>query len=170
MRKGLDEYTCIIVLDFKENFRLSYGGNEITCDYYNKRQISCLGVAVIFKDGNEEKIEYVCYLSEILSHDSLFSADVLDQFLDELNSKYKYIHIYTDCGPHFRSKEFIYRVRKASTERNKGISLHYFGEYHGKCIVDGHFGRISQLFRERVDIRRINSLNELRYVFEEEAK
>ena len=105
IRNNLSSEECLIVMDFKENFRLSNGGNELSYDYYNKRQISCLGVALIFKDEtNKEVIQYVSYLSEILSHDSLFSGDVLDKFFDELSNNFKYVHIYTDCGPHFRSK------------------------------------------------------------------
>ena len=158
-------------MDFKENFRLSNGGNELSYDYYNKRQISCLGVALIFRDEtNKEVIQYVSYLSEILSHDSLFSGDVLDKFFDELSNNFKYAHIFTDCGPHFRSKKFIYRVKRATEIRNKGISLHFFCEYHGKCIVDGHFGRISDLFKNRGDIRKIDSIYELRDLFELKAK
>ena len=170
IKNSLDEETCILVLDFKENFKLSNGGNEISCDYYNKRQVSCLGAALIFKDGEDIKTEYIAYFSDILSHDSLFAGDVLDRFMDELNCRYKYIHIFTDCGPHFRSKEFIYRVKKVSIERNKGVSLNYFAEYHGKSIVDGFFGRLSKLFK-RIDYQySIKDVEEFKEVFEEEAQ
>lgn len=171
IRNNLDNETCLLIMDFKENFRLSYGGNEIGNDYYNKRQISCLGVSLIYNIDGNEYIQYISYLSKILSHDSLFSSDVLEQFLDELNSKYKNIHIFTDCGPHFRSKEFICRVKNISKKRNKNVSLHFFAEYHGKSLVDGHFGRLSQLFKKNIDINYyIENVQVLRDVFEKEAK
>ena len=60
---NLDNKSCVLILDFKENFKLSNSGNEMSYDYYNKRKISCLGVALIFRDEtNKEFIQYVCYL------------------------------------------------------------------------------------------------------------
>ena len=56
---------------------MSHGGNEISYDFYNKRQVSCMGAALIFNNNNQLKVEYVSYFSNILSHDSLFSGDVL---------------------------------------------------------------------------------------------
>ena len=49
---NLDNESCVLILDFKENFKLSHGGNEISCDFYNKRQVSCMGAALIFKSQN----------------------------------------------------------------------------------------------------------------------
>ena len=90
--------------------------------------------------------------------------------MDELNSSYKYIHIFTDCGPHFRSREFICRVKKVSIERNKGISLNYFAEYHGKSIVDGFFGRLTKIFK-KIDYQySIKDVNEFKEVFEKEVQ
>ena len=149
---------------------MSYGGNELSYDYYNKRQISCLGVALLYMDNKELKTEYISYFSNILSKDSLFSSDVLDLFINELNEKYKKVHIFTDCGPHFRSKEFLYRVKKLSIEKNLDISLNFFAEYHGKSIVDGHFGRLSQIF-EKIDYAySIVTIEQLKEAFENEAK
>ena len=52
---NLDNENCILILDFKENFKLSHGGNEISYDFYNKRQVSCLGAALIFNNNNKLK-------------------------------------------------------------------------------------------------------------------
>ena len=61
-------------------------------------------------------------------------------------------------------------MKRAAEIRNKGISLHFFCEYHGKCIVDGHVGRMSDLFKKRVDIHKIDNIYELGDIFELEAK
>ena len=111
------------------------GGNEISSDFYNKRQISCLGIALMYKINDEPQIEYISYFSDILNHDSLFSGDVLNLFINELNEKYKKIHISTDCGPHFRSKEFLYRLNKLSEifldeARNSFHVIYVFEEMH----------------------------------------
>ena len=147
IKNNLNEYDCILILDFKENFKLNYDKIEIGFDHFNKRQVSCLGVSCIFKDGNNLTTHYMTFFSDILNHDSLFASDCLEKVFNELNPNFTNIHIFTDCGPHFRSKEFIYRVKKLHWERNKLISLNYFAEYHGKSIVDGLFGRMSKLFR-----------------------
>ena len=166
---NLDNESCVLILDFKENFKLSHGGNEISYDFYNKRQVSCMGAALIFNNNNQLKVEYVSYFSNILSHDSLFSGDVLELFINELDTKYRSVHIFTDCGPHFRSKEFICRVKNISNERKISVSLNFFAEYHGKSIVDGFFGRLSQLF-QKIDYRySINTIEEFKEAFNKEA-
>ena len=95
---------------------------------------------------------YISYFSNLLSNDSLFSGDVLDEIVYSLNQRFTNIHVFTDCGPHFRSKEFLYRVKDLSKRTNKVISLNFFAEYHGKSVVDGHFGRLSKLFK-RIDVK-----------------
>ena len=162
MKKNLDIYPYLVVLYYKENFRLSYGENEVSFDYCNKRQVSCLGVSLIYYDGNSIKTEYVAYLSDILNHDSLFSGDVLEMFFSELDQRFKFIDIFTDCGPHFRSKEFLYKIKNLSIKRNIPISLNFFGEYDGKTIVDGFFGRLSKIFKIMDYKYKINDVNELK--------
>ena len=46
IKNNLNNNNCIIILDFKQNFKLSFGGNELSQDYYTKRQVSCLGAAI----------------------------------------------------------------------------------------------------------------------------
>ena len=118
IKNNLDDADCVIILDFKENFRLNYNIVELGFDHDNKRQVSSFGAEIIFNSENKLKTEYVSYFSDILSHDSLFSSNCLEKIFNELNPKFTGIHIFTDCGPHFRSKEFIYRVRKLHRERN----------------------------------------------------
>ena len=48
---NLDNESCVLILDFKENFKLSHGGNEISYDFYSKRQVSCMGAALIFNNN-----------------------------------------------------------------------------------------------------------------------
>ena len=60
-------------------------------------------------------------------------------------------------------------MKDLSKRTNKVISLNFFAEYHGKSVVDGHFGRLSKLFK-RIDIKyEINSVEEFRDIFELEA-
>lgn len=80
------------------------------------------------------------------------------------------MHIFTDCGPHFRSKEFIHRVKKLACEKNMYISLNFFAENHGKSIVDGFFGRLSVMFKSIDHKYSIKDVEDLKLKFEEEVK
>jgi hypothetical protein len=41
------------------------------------------------------------------------------------------------------------------------FSLNFFGEYHGKSVVDGHFGVLSHWFNEGERVRYITSISDL---------
>lgn len=104
LKSNLSEDSCVLILDYKENFKLSYGGNQVGQDYYEKGQVSCLGACLIFKSYGVVTRHYLNILSEILSHDSLFSSDGIGLIVKELKSLgYLFINVFTDCGPHFRS-------------------------------------------------------------------
>ena len=60
-------------------------------------------------------------------------------------------------------------MKNLSKRTNKVISLNFFAEYHGKSVVDGHFGRLSKLFK-RIDVKyEINSVEEFSDIFELET-
>lgn len=84
LKTTLSVNDCILILDYKENFKLSYGGHQVSQDYYEKRQISCLGACLIFKSNGVITKHYLNILSEILSHDSLFSSDGLRMIVEQL--------------------------------------------------------------------------------------
>ena len=46
-----------------------------------KKPISLLGFALVFKENNKMKYEYHDFLSQILSHNSLFSGECLISIL-----------------------------------------------------------------------------------------
>lgn len=63
---------CVVVMDFKQNFKVGGGPVETSQCYYNKSSVSCLGFCVITRDEYGLKRSYHNYLSEIISHDSYF--------------------------------------------------------------------------------------------------
>lgn len=54
----LDNESCIIVIDFKENLKVGGGPIETNSCFYSKRPISLLGFALVFKENNKVKYEY----------------------------------------------------------------------------------------------------------------
>lgn len=74
----LDPRKCIIIIDFKENIRIRCGPVQFKKDFYNYNQLSILGFSVITKDSSGNKvIKYYDFISEILSHDSLFAGECI---------------------------------------------------------------------------------------------
>lgn len=166
----LDHKTCVLVIDFKENFKVGGGRIETNSCFYEKTPISLLGFAAIFKENNEIRYEYHNFLSEILSHDSLFAGQCLIELLK--NNKFRRIRnlkVWTDNGNHFRSYEFLHYLFKEAPKSIKGvIKFNRFVECHGKSIVDGHFGVLSRLFKQKEMERDIKNLSDLKSAFEDE--
>lgn len=119
--------------------------------FMKKTHISLLVFAAIFKENNKIRYEYHKFLSEILSHDSLFVGQCLIKLLK--NNKFRRIRnlkVWTDNGNHFRSYEFLHYLFKEAPKSIKGvIKFKIFVECHGKSIVDGHFGVLSRLFKQK---------------------
>ena len=57
-----------------------------------------------YKENNKLLCHYIRYFLNSLNHDSLFSGYVLDEIIYNLNHRFSNIHVFTDCGPRFRSK------------------------------------------------------------------
>ena len=66
-------------MDFKENLRIGGGPVEIKMDFFNKKQISVLGIAVIYFNSGVKVVDYHSFLSEQLTHDSLFAGNCLKE-------------------------------------------------------------------------------------------
>ena len=109
--------------------------------------------------------------SEILSHDSLFSSEALDRIVCHLKGlEYEFVNVFTDCGPHFRSKEFIYNAKSISDKYDLNVSVNFFGEHHGKSEINGMFGKLSVVFKAVDYSYEINNVYELKEAFEKEFR
>ncbi|PVZ98000.1 hypothetical protein BB558_006008 [Smittium angustum] len=138
---------CVVVMGFKENFKVDGGPVEIGARFYTKSQISDLGFAAIYIDSvGKKKYKYFNYMSEILSHNPLYVSDCLsDLFRDTFFGRFNRIPLWSDSRPHFRLQELLYSVFTNLTNIfNKIFTLNYFTEYHKKSVVDGHFGCLSR--------------------------
>lgn len=160
----MGEKKCIVVIDFKENIRIGGGPIETKANFFTQKQISDLGMAVIYKNKKGyREVSYYNFFSEILTHDSVYSAECLKDLLtrDEM-SVFEDISIWSDGGNHFRSQEFLGSIfEEINIKLNKNIKMNYFAEYHGKSLVDGHFGLISKWLRESMTTDYINTINDL---------
>ena len=83
----------------------------------------------------------------------------------------KNLKVWSDNGNHFISYEFLYYLFKEVPKIIKGsVKFNRFVECHGKSIVDGHFGVLSKLFKQKEKELYINDINELKRCFEEEEE
>ena len=151
-------------MNFKENFKIGGGPNETSRNFYEKTQISLLGFAIFYKDNNGiTQTQHFDFFSKILSHDSLFVIDYINQLLSNpFMSCFQEICFWSDSGPYFRSTELMHFIfNHLPSLYNKRFFLNFFAEYHGKNIVDSHFGVLSKWFSEGEAIQNIHTLEEL---------
>ncbi|PVU93530.1 hypothetical protein BB559_003237 [Furculomyces boomerangus] len=164
LKTSLGNDSCIIISDFKENFKIGGGPVESNDVFYNRTQISDLCFCLITKSNGIIKRRYYNYMSEHLAHDSKYASDCLIDLMskDEL-SGYTNVYLWSDAGPHFRSGEYFYGVFKTLHEMfiTKKFYLNYFLERHGKSDVDGHFGVLSNWFIDVEKIRPIDTIKDL---------
>ena len=158
-------------MDFKENIKLGGGPIEIGNDFYTRQQCSVLGLAVVYKDQVTKlpRLEYIDFFSDILSHDALFASGclkkVLNLFLIQKSlgqSKIRKVHFWNDTGRHFQCAELAHFILTCVPfEFNVQVTWNFFGEHHGKSIIDGHFGLLSRLIRDIEKDEYIDSIQKL---------
>lgn len=162
-------FSCVVIMDFKENFKIGGGPIETGQVFFQKIQVSDLGFAVYYKGvDNNLHVKYFNFMSKILSHDSLFAIDCISQLLQQpFMQQFGEFCFWSDSGPHFRSAELLHFVadRLPTTYIGKRFFLNYFTEYHGKSVVDGHFGLLSRWFYDGEATQDIKTLDDLMNFF-----
>jgi hypothetical protein len=119
-------------------------------------------------EDNQPRVRYFDYLSNILSHDSRFATDCMAKLLaDPFMGRFREICFWSDCGPHFRSAEMMHFIlqKLSPLYPSKIIYMNFFTEYHGKSLVDGHFGLLSRWFKDGEAVRNIFTIDDLAELF-----
>ena len=163
--KEITSTSCVIVMDFKENVKIGGGPVETSNNFYEKTQVSVLGFSVSYLGEDlQPRVHYFDFFSKILSHDSLFVKECILKLLKiPFMNKFSKFCFWSDCGPHFRSGELInFFLEDLNLLYPRNIFyLNYFAEYHGKSIVDGHFGLLSRWLSDGEATREIKTIDEL---------
>ena len=164
--KNIPDDQCILIINFKQNFKIGGGPIETQKDFYTKTFLSYFGICIIYKELVNIKKKYHNYLSEILSHDSLFVKEVLDKFLNnEIENKFSCISIWCDNGKHFSSGELMQYLQSFCNKKYNVVTINFFGEYRGKSHVDGHFGVLQKALNDAENTIYINSIYHLISLF-----
>lgn len=152
---SLEKDECIVIMDFKENFKIGGGPVELSQSFYNKASISCLGFCIIYKQGEKIKRSYHDYISEVISHDSHFVKNCLKRLEHDNMGLFSKIHFWSDNAGHFRSQELRNYILLELPSKNYKTSQNFFVEYHGKSDIDGHFGLLQKVFN---NYERLNDM------------
>lgn len=170
-RSTLTNNHGVVVLDFKENIVIGGGPREVNSTFYSKSPRTLLGFVFYTMDNGKVRKRHINILSDVLSHDAGFVVYAFKQvlkldFVQSLSS----LSVWSDCGPHFRCKEFCHFLFKEV--RNLCVNLNHlewnlFAERHGKSCCDSHFSILSRWKRE---IETHTSINDTRTLIDEWTK
>lgn len=159
-----------VQLDFMENMTIPLGPEEEQSWFWAtaRESITTLGFYAHFWNRGEHQECYWHYVSKILNHDTAFANMAFNDLLGKLplTPDHKTLHVWADCGPHFRSYEFLWNLSLLVQTRFERVFLHFFAEHHGKGRNDGQFGLqrkwVSDYAREHV----IDSLDAMKAALE----
>ena len=158
-------------MDFKENIKLGGGPIEIGNDFYTRQQCSVLGMAIVYREQvtKQPRLEYLDFFSDILSHDALFASDCINKVLHLFlfqkllgQSKITKVHFWNDTGRHFQCGELAhFLLTSVPIKFGVQVTWNFFGEHHGKSIIDGHFGLLSRIMKDIEKRQHIDTIGTL---------
>ncbi|PVU90885.1 hypothetical protein BB560_006169 [Smittium megazygosporum] len=127
--------------------------------------LSDLCFCVLSKSGDLVQRRYYNYLSENLSHDSLYAINCLKDLLYRSEfQEFEEVNLWSDSGPHFKNSDYLYSacLELPQIFSSKKFKLNYFMENHGKSDVDD----LVSAFREKAQVSENISDNNRVYNFQ----
>ncbi|CAK9057397.1 Uncharacterized protein SCF082_LOCUS30952, partial [Durusdinium trenchii] len=109
----LSKDSILVQLDFMENMSWPLGPEEAQDWFWatSRETMTTLGFYVCRWKGRALCKENYHYVSQILNHDSAYACQCLNDLLRSLPTDgVKEFHCWADCGPHFRSYEFLWNL------------------------------------------------------------
>ena len=157
-----------IQLDFKENVTVPLGPGHAQDWFWAtaRRSITTLGFCVTHLSAERKVVtRYFHYLTYILDHSQLFAALALKDLLRRLGlpgAPFQKLHVWADCGTHFRGYLFLWELRSVCLEFGLAEAvLHLYAEHHGKGRCDGQFGLQRRWTDEWAEKHVIKNLEDL---------
>ena len=149
---------------------------EDSAVFRNKEARSVLGIAMILPKTYSDHVIYSDFVSKVLNHDAEFAVDCLNSIISSTNPRYvpaeiKRFEIWSDCGMHFRCKEFLTYIMLDLPLLIKAIqsSWNLFPEQHGKSIVDSHFSVLAQYLGDFFDDNTASSKDYCRFSLQKKS-
>ncbi|CAE8622153.1 unnamed protein product [Polarella glacialis] len=130
------EHHCVdIQLDFMENMTTPLGPEEAQDWFWAtaRQSITTLGFYAHYWLNGVEHRQYFHFISDILNHDSAFAVQAFGDLLLRLglSDQRTVLHVFADCGPHFRSYELLWCLVEVCKSKFLTVFLHFLLEHHG---------------------------------------
>ena len=171
---GLPLADSLICFDWKEKLRLPCGPSE-SSDFWHMQQKYAIAVygSVVHRhapgsSAARPKIfhEYFINLTEIREQTAEAANHMLASVMqDAAVAQSGTLRLFSDCGPHFRSGANLAHYADLCVQRRQQIHISYWGEQHGKSILDGAFGTLGAWLREMSLQQPVLNLSELLAAF-----
>lgn len=144
--------TLILTMDFKQNLVIGNKQIEVSSDFRKNKARTVLG----FYACTSTERKYIDYVSDVKSHTGFFVKQCLRDLFhrDWFVAWIKRDNIHTlltwaDNAGHFKTHSMLYMIMYELLYELglfRRVRCAFFVEYHGKSLVDGHFGLITKLY------------------------
>lgn len=135
--------TVLVVVDFKESFKVCFQRDQIGKDFWEKKAISCL-CFVVFKMGSDGYLEQRNFvvLSLTTSHTASYVLFCLKQVMkDSFFDDVKNVIWFSDGAQSFKCKELVGTLLNGIQRKRRIIKfeMNYYVTCDGKSICDSMF-------------------------------
>ena len=171
MGGGLAIGDTLLIFDWKEKIRLPIGPQETSAMWHcqQKYAISCFGCCVLSHKPTSTvakpdiQTTYLLLLNEVREQNAEASNRMLQEVIRECSvSTEGVLHLWSDCGPHFRSAENLHHhMYDLCVKRKQVINCSFLAEQHGKNVLDSAFGALSRWLGEQALRRPVLSVQNL---------
>ena len=155
---------------------LGKGPCEVSSAFYQRQQITILGMVLIYWDNNKITREYIDVVSEILNHDSKFVHDAIKILVSKRKTileNLKTLYCFNDGGKHFASYETNNTIISLIPELLPNLNYvewNRFAPYHGKADCDSHFGMLAKWMKQIEKVNNINTINDFELMTKKSEK
>ena len=166
-----------VQLDFKENDSVPLAPEETQDMFWGSahQAVTTLGFCVTHRKSTYPcniETRYFYYCTYIRDHTQLFAAVALKDLLERLNVQAEWchrLHVWADCGPHFRGYMFLWNLRSMVSRFHLSEAiLHFHTEHHGKGRCNGQFG-LQRCWCERNAFHKGEGAHETKYIKQKNA-
>ena len=148
-KENLSRDTCIVMLDFAENYAFMVQ-NEIQSFHWNNQQCT-LHPAVVYYINVDNKLEVksFTFISKDLTHDTPFVYDVQCRIMEYIKQNLplirKIIYFSDGCAGQYKNYKNFLNICYHKEDFGLEAEWNFFATSHGKSAVDGIGGTVKRV-------------------------
>ena len=155
-KKSLDPESCIVLLDFAENYHF-HVQDEIQGFHWNQSQCTIHPVVIYYKMEDQLCTSSFCCISDDLNHDTVFVYELLYHVTGQISSISSHItsiEYFSDgCAGQYKNYKNMLNLFFHRSGFKLSASWSFFATSHGKLPCDGVGGTVKRLVA-RASLRR----------------